>query len=224
MARFVIVSLALVAVALAGTVGLELRAGRKSASVSLPSTPVRDLPTASATSPAVIVRGDRASVETVLARPPFSPSRRPSAVASVAPAQAARAKLPRLAGIMMDGARRSVIFAPEGDRRPIIVAEGGELDGFRVERIEAGMVTVSGPGVHQVLRPSFDLSASPPRPVPVVAAPPAAQPPGFGGPPGLERMPGYVPNGAGPVTPTLPGLPSLSNLTGIPGLEPPPGR
>ena len=226
MARLGTLALGVLAVMLAGTVALELRASRKSA----PALPVALAQEATSTDvkvSAVADQRDRAWGDTVLARPVFSPSRRPPSVARVAQKSAVQAKLPRLAGIMVDGARRSVIFAPVGDRKPIIVAEGGEFDGFRVERIEAGGVTVSGPGVRQILRPSFDLSAAPPQPVvapPVPIAPPVVQGATFNGPPGLAGMPPIVATGAGPVTPTLPGLPSLSNLTGIPGLNPPAER
>ncbi len=221
MMKLGIVALGLVSLALAAMVGLELRSGRKPAALPAASA---TLETASAKLPPAVAieRQDKAWVEIVLARPVFSPSRRPPSVARVAQAAAVQAKLPRLAGIMVDGARRSVIFAPEGDRKPIIVAEGGEFDGYRVERIEDGRVTVSGPGLRQVLRPSFNPNAPPPPP-PIAAAitpVPVPQAPAFNGPPGLDRMPALVAPGQGPVTPTLPGLPSLSGLTGIPGLGP----
>jgi hypothetical protein len=89
----------------------------------------------------------------------------------------------------MDGGRRSVIFASQGERRPMVVSEGAGLDGFRVELIEAGRVTVVGPGGRQVLRPSFDPNPPPPVAVPAQAPPGQPGPPGL---PGLQASPGVT--------------------------------
>lgn len=126
----------------------------------------------------------RAWAETVLARPLFSPDRRPASVAATG-AGDAPASLPRLAGILMDGPRRSVIFAAPDGSRPTVVAEGGDLGGFHVQTVEAGQVTVVGPDGTHVLRPSFD-----PRPATPAAPPPAAGLPGLPSLSGLTGIPG----------------------------------
>lgn len=193
--------LALLSLALAGIIALELRPVQQAelapANLGRVATPVQ------ARAPAPSADQLQAWLGTILARPLFSPDRRPPAAAAAAPG-APPPTLPRVAGILMDGGRRSVIFASQGDRRPVVVSEGAGLDGFRVELIEAGRVTVVGPSGRQVLHPSFD--PNPPTPV----ALPATAPPGRAGPPGLPGLPS-----------ALPGLPSLSGLTGIPGLAAP---
>ena len=121
----------------------------------------------------------REQVATVLARPLFAPNRRPAAGGGAAPSG-----LPRITGILVDGGRRTVIFAAAEGGRPIVVGEGGEVAGFRVQSIESGQVTVLGSDGARVLRPSFD-----PSPRPAVAA---SQPPGLPGFIGLAA-PGVVP-------------------------------
>lgn len=129
--------------------------------------------------------------ETMLARPLFSPDRRPAAVAATG-ATNAPASLPRLAGILMDGPRRSVIFAAPDGARPTVVAEGGNLGGFHVQSVEAGQVTIVGPDGAHVLRPSFDpRPAAPTTPVPAPGLPSLQGLPGFTGIPGLNT-PGPV--------------------------------
>jgi hypothetical protein len=127
-------------------------------------------------------------VETILARPLFAPSRRPPANAPAAPITAPP-PLPRVSGIFIDGGSRSVIFAGANGSRPVVVPEGGVMNGFRVQSIDTGQVTVIGPDGPRTLRPSFDQQPAP-------AAPP-------------QPAPGI---------PGLPGLPGLQGLTGIPGL------
>lgn len=120
-------------------------------------------------------------VQTVLARPLFAPNRRPPAGLAAAPAS-----LPRVAGILVNGNSRSVIFAAAGGGKPQVVAEGAEVAGFRVQSIESGQVTVVGPGGPLVLRPSFDPS---PRPAAVPQLP---------GLPGVFSIPGLPAPGAPP--------------------------
>ena len=135
---------------------------------------------------------------TILARPLFSPGRRPP-TAAAAPSAAAP-QLPRVAGIMVTPAGRRAIFAEKGTK-PLVLGEGGEVSGFTVQSIQAGQVTVRGPEGVRVLSPTFDPDA------PAPASPAAALPP-----PGLS----------------IPGLPGFHlqsrppGLGGIPGLAAPP--
>ena len=106
----------------------------------------------------------------ILARPLFAPSRRPPAPETAAAAPPA--PLPRVAGIMIDGPRRSVIFAGTDGSRPLVVGLGAEVAGFRVTAIEPGAVTVSGAqgGAHPAAKLRL---ASGPRPGRTGAAQPA---------------------------------------------------
>ena len=125
-------------------------------------------------------------VRTVLGRPLFAPNRRPAAGAA---AGVVATSLPRVAGIMVSGGGRSVIFAAADGGKPLVVGEGADVLGFRVQSIELGQVTVVGRDGPVVLRPSFDPA---PRAVATV------QP----GVPGLPGLPGFgapvgAPVGAG---------------------------
>lgn len=217
--------LAVMSVALAGIIWLELRP-EKTISVMTQepvraASPVDDKPVATSAG------HDEAAVVRILTRPLFQSTRRPAARRLAAVPAAPPPSLPRLAGIVMDGDRRSVIFAPQGDSRSVTVPEGGRFNEFQVESITAGQVTVTGVGTRQVLRLSFDPN---PPPVPVIdaiASPNFLAPPGpntklptFNGPPGLANMPkapSDLPIAAG----VAPGLPSPSALSGIPGLSVP---
>ncbi len=92
-------------------------------------------------------------IETALARPLLSPTRRPMA-ASPAPAQDVGSGL-RLTGIMIGPNGRRAMFVGGQGGKPLVVEEGGAVQTYRVERIEAGVVTVSGPDGVRLLRPSF---------------------------------------------------------------------
>lgn len=149
--------------------------------------------------------------EIALARPLFSPGRRPPAVThGAAPAAEAPPALPRVAGVMVTPAGRRVIFSAK-DAKPVVVGEGGRVGAFTVQSIRAGQVTVEGPGGVRVLGPSFDPEA--PVPAPAGALPPSL-------PTGL---PGGLPGGL--AIPGLPGIklaPQPQGLGGVPGLGTPP--
>jgi hypothetical protein len=132
--------------------------------------------------------GRRAALaETVLARPLFTPGRRPPTPGQVAvgPAPAANKGLPRMTGILIDGeSRRAIFVGPEGGR-PVVVAEGGRVGGFVVQKIDPQSVTVSGPDGTRTVRAAFD--PHPPPPVQAAAVPGLA---GLaGGPPPMPMPP-----------------------------------
>ncbi len=158
-------------VALGGTIVLELTAivGEEGAMIaSTPGPPpIRLSPAAAAQIARPNTRDDRQQlVDAILSRPLFVASRRPAATLA-APA-APPANLPRLAGIMVDGGRRRVIFAPAEGGRPVVAQEGAQIGAYTVQSIEAGQVTLSGPSGAQVLRPTFD-----PQPRDSIASPTA---------------------------------------------------
>ncbi len=177
---------------LAGTIALELPGGVGDDGAMIPSIP---RPPSARPSPAAALPlardGRQELVDAILARPLFVASRRPAAVAA-GPA-AAPANLPRLAGILLNGGSRSVIFAGAGNGRPVVAHEGAQVGAYTVQSIEAGQVTLSGPSGAQVLRPSFD-----PRPREV----------------GGLQAPGVSPGAGGAAADVMQ---SLRNLPGFPG-------
>ena len=95
----------------------------------------------------------RSGVATLLARPPFSPDRRP---AEQAGAQSAGAPgLPRLTGIIVGPFGRRAIFDGHG-RESIVVDEGGRVDAYTVQSIDMAQVEMLGPNGMQRVRPAFD--------------------------------------------------------------------
>ncbi len=92
----------------------------------------------------------------VLARPLFSPDRRPAPdTESIAPASAPG--LPRLTGILVGPFGRSAIFAGNGSK-PIVLGEGGRIDAYTVRSIDAAQVRLDGPNGVQRLQPAFDTT------------------------------------------------------------------
>jgi len=177
----VIAALFVLALGLAGTIGWELREIRRP-----PPSVVR-----SAVGTTMTVAAQPATVdhteewaETVLARPLFSPNRRPPATTpGAAPGPVA---LPRLAGVMVGPFGKLAIFAGTADGKPTVASEGSSLGNYVVEAIEVGQVTVQGPGGRRLLHPAFDSSAPPPAT--------AGQPPG-------------PPRAAAAGVPAIPGMP-----------------
>jgi hypothetical protein len=145
-----VAGVALVGVGLAGVIFWEL-AGAPNGSDMMPPRP-----RATAAAAAVQVPGNDhlpAWVATALARPLFSPDRRPEAGAT--PVAGAGAGLPRLTAILVGPFGRSAIFAGQS-REPIVVAEGGRIAAYQVTAIEATQVHLIGPHGTQVMQPSFD--------------------------------------------------------------------
>lgn len=113
-------------------------------------------------------------VETILARPLFSPSRRPPAV-SAGPAAETVIGMPRLAGILISPDGKRAIFARPGGGKPLTTTEGDKIDRWTVLSIEMWQVTLSGPDGSHVLHPSFENGTTPaPQPVRPAGLVPAA--------------------------------------------------
>ena len=118
-------------------------------------------------------------VAPILARPLFSSTRRPP---QDAPSGAAADDLAdaRLTGIVTTPGRRIALFAVSGDK-PLKVAEGDAVSGWRVDSITPREVSLSGPSGTKTLQPKNDPNlAPPPGPLPIgqpggrVPIPPAA--------------------------------------------------
>jgi hypothetical protein len=147
-------------------------------------------------------------VAIALARPLFAATRRPDAVAPVAAAAApddGPSELPRLTGILMLPHSNRAVFQPAGDKKPIVVLEGGAIAGWTVQKILATEVTLTGPGGTTTLETKFDENMVPPAPqLPAAMAGGGRNgivPPGGGGTPA-----GIRPGGIPPGTPIIPKL------------------
>ena len=92
-------------------------------------------------------------VATALARPLFSPDRRPSVEAATA--DSSLPGLPRLTAIMVGPFGRSAIFAVDG-QKPIVVQEGAKIASYTVKGIDVAQVRVVGPDGARVLYPTFE--------------------------------------------------------------------
>jgi hypothetical protein len=129
-------------------------------------------------------------VATILARPLFSPTRRPPETVSGPDAGPDLADA-RLTGIVTLPPLKIAIFAVKG-AKPLVLSEGETVSGWRIERITPAEIALSGPGGTQTLRPKEDPS--------LVRVPPpglaAANPVPFNGRP-TPGMP-FRPPGVGP--------------------------
>jgi hypothetical protein len=96
---------------------------------------------------------------TVLARPLFSPNRRPAADATTI-AGTGPSKPPRLTGIVVGPFGRSAIFAGDGGKS-IVVNEGGRINAFTVKSIETAQVYLLRPEGTDVLQPTFAAGSGP---------------------------------------------------------------
>jgi hypothetical protein len=101
-------------------------------------------------------------VATILARPLFSPDRRPPSEGSAAAGNPIPDDLPRLAGVIVGPFDRSAIFAIDGGK-PVVLREGGRLNAWTVRLIRAGEVEVEGPGGTRTVHPSFQSSSEAPN-------------------------------------------------------------
>lgn len=166
MIRLTIVTLPVAACVLAATLAWELGvfSPRQPADVPHPRVQVPASRTA---------EPDRTAewVGTILARPLFSPDRRPVQVSTVDAGGRAVAPqaLPRLAGVLIGPFGRNAIFAAEGSK-PLVISEGGKIGAWTVQSIEVGSVKVKGPGGAMTLEPRFASS-----PVAATGSSPAGQ-------------------------------------------------
>jgi hypothetical protein len=142
-------------------------------------------------------------VATMLARPLFSSTRRPP---QDAPSGAADSDLTdaRLTGIVTTPRHRMAIFALTGDK-PLRVAEGDAVSGWRIESITPREVSLSGPSGTKTLQPKLDANLAPPPGQPPIGqaggrvpTPPAA---------GRPRVP--APGAAPAAAPPPPGVPAV---------------
>jgi hypothetical protein len=147
-------------------------------------------------------------VATIVARPLFSPTRRPRQTAKSEGATDPELSDVRLTGIVIEPDRRLAIFAVAG-AKPRTLSLGEALNGWKLDSISPEEVSLSGPGGTRTLQPKIDtklvrqarLPAAPAQP------PPAAQAPGqpqAGAAPARRPIP---PQAAVPPAPARAGAP-----------------
>lgn len=127
-------------------------------------------------------------LETALARPLFSSTRRPPQSAADDGAANTNLSDKRLTGIVIAPGRHIAIFAVT-DGKPLTLGEGESLSGWRIDTIGPVEVSLSGPGGNKTLRPKPDPNlAQPSGTLPVAGAQPPPTPPNIPGAP-LPRPP-----------------------------------
>jgi hypothetical protein len=89
-------------------------------------------------------------IRTVLARPLFSPDRKPSGNLV-----AAGIELPRLSGIVASADAAVAIFQPAGGGRSVVVRHGESVAGWEVTAVALDAVDLRKGGERIVLRPRF---------------------------------------------------------------------
>lgn len=143
-------------------------------------------------------------VATALARPLFSSTRRPPQSAAAGGAGDNDLADRRLTGIVTTPAHRLAIFAIKGEK-PLTVAEGDEMSGWRIESITPREVSLTGPSGSKTLQPKLDPNLPPPPGPPIgnVAGRPPNVP--LPGPPRPPVPPAAA--AAGPGNPAVPGAP-----------------
>jgi hypothetical protein len=88
-----------------------------------------------------------------LARPLFTPGRRP-----LGQPAAADASLPRLSAIIFTGAAGRAVFAADG-QKPLVVGPGGIIAGYVIKRVAPDHVELTSSGGTLSLRPQFTGAA-----------------------------------------------------------------
>lgn len=121
------------------------------------------MPTAAPRTPASTVANAahlRADITTILARPLFRDGRRPPPAAHGAGDAVATADgLPRLSGILFDGATGAAIF--EGAGKPRVTHVGDRIGPNVVAAITPTHVVLNGPDGERRLRPTYSAHAAP---------------------------------------------------------------
>ena len=166
MSRTPVLALGLLAAALASGIAWELSDPAEQMS-ALPAV-VDRVVSAGATTVALAGPAPAGVDVQILARPIFSPDRRPAA--AVAGAAGSETPLPRLTGVLVTADGRSAVFA--GGAQLLVVREGGQLGRYTIRKIEPGLVKIEGSDGFRVLRPTFDTE----RPTAAVGLSPSGSP------------------------------------------------
>ena len=154
---------ATLAILLVAAAGLVATLAWELGAFASPDTRIAPRPRAAVATAAPGAAPDHTSewIAAILARPVFSPDRRPPAEIASTPGVRLPEGLPRLSGVLVGPFGRSAIFAADG-RKPLVVDVGGRIDAWTVRTIDVDTVQVSGPGGARTLHPSFASSAAGP--------------------------------------------------------------
>ena len=206
MRGFIGAAMAAMAASLLGAIVVERHQAATEAARQALAAPAPTQPQANRAAP---VADPLPAAEAVIAaRPLFEADRRPPTAAVAA--DSGPQGLPRLTGVLVTPAGRSVIFAPASGGKPVIAMEGTRIGAFQIQSIGNDEVTVLGPSGVRTVRLSFqggravDAGEATAPPVVTLQAP-AAQPAVTAPPPmALPLMPpGFNPS-ANPNTIILP--------------------
>jgi hypothetical protein len=145
------------------------------------------------------VQNDRPAINqltaAILARPLFSPTRRPPEAAATGHSETPLSDM-RLTGILITPDQHLAIFAPAGGK-PLVRAEGDMISDWRIESIASQSVSLTGPTGATTLEPKAD-----PNLVRVPASQQAAAPPPQPSAPATNPQPAPAANA--PVRPPIP--------------------
>jgi general secretion pathway protein N len=179
-------SLGVGCILLGGVIVAELTAGDGGAS----DGPAVAHPVDRSAAPRPQAPRDEELLATILARPLFSPNRKPPADEVAGQPAGPDLNDVRLTGIVVAADRRLAIFALPG-AKALVRGEGETVNDWRLDTITPHQVVLSGPAGTRTLQPKIDASvvrrapgpprpsqnAAPmPRPAAVPGAPPAAPP------------------------------------------------
>ena len=155
-------ALCVTAAVLAGAVAVELVTGS-----TLPAAMPDAAAAAPDTAPAKAADPVPQQVAVLLARPPFSPDRKPDAVQG-----ADDPRLPHLTGILVTSQERKAIFAGRDGGRGAVLGQGDQVGAYRVADISATDVTLVGADGPHVVQPTFSTAApAGPAPAPLAILP-----------------------------------------------------
>ena len=213
--------LAAICVLLAIVIGVEAGFGATLREAMRPASGKPALPTdAKLLPPLVATAEDQAYPETV-ARPLFTPTRRPApVVAAAGPSTIQRGQFV-LAGVIAVGDMRTAMLREKSTGRIVRLERGKEVNGMKVTDIQKEQVTLAQGGEEEVLTLVVAKGAAAPAAAPGAPQGPfagvGAQPPGPppGTPPPQPSQP--VPFGATVNSPSAPPLPGVTAPTPPPG-------
>lgn len=158
-----VAALGVVILGLSGTIAFEIM----HQDVQHTSPSVGTMPQARAKAPGPAMPPPAAldgEVAEILARPIFTPDRKPTGSSGKSVAG-----LARLTGVVVTGSRKIAIFAGPTDGHPVVAEEGSRLNAYKVTEISNRGVTVVGPTGTMLVTPAFDAARPSPPPKPAAA-------------------------------------------------------